>query len=305
MDLLQLKYFQVVARWENVTRAAEELHIAQPSLSKTIVRLEESLGVPLFERVGKRIRLNRFGETFLRRVNRIFNELEDGQRELTDLAGFEHRNITVSTSSSRLMPNLFREYLTRNPDVKFRLRYITKQQEIQEQLLNGEIDLSICFFPIPHSEIHCEPLLTEEIFLAVPQNHRLADRKSIHLNEIANESFISVTTDFELWEITNKFCQQAGFTPNITFEIESIDVIVNLVNAGLGVAFLPAYWQQVNNINRPVQLHVESPSCERTIWLSWMKDRYMSEATRSFRKFAIEYFSSAELIKINKKQDCD
>lgn len=305
MDLLQLKYFQVVARWENVTRAAEELHIAQPSLSKTIVRLEESLGVPLFERVGKRIRINRFGETFLRRVNRIFNELEDGQRELTDLAGFEHRNITVSTSSSRLMPNLFREYLTSNPDVKFRLRYITKQQEIQEQLLNGEIDLSICFFPIAHSEIHCEPLLTEEIFLAVPPTHRLAHRKSIHLNEIANESFISVTTDFELWEITNKFCQQAGFTPNITFEIESIDVIVNLVNAGLGVAFLPAYWQQVNKINRPVQLHIESPSCERTIWLSWMKERYMSEATHGFKKFAIEYFSSDELMKINKKQDCD
>ncbi|EST51510.1 LysR family transcriptional regulator [Brevibacillus panacihumi W25] len=89
MDLLQLKYFQVVARLEHMTRAAEELHISQPSLSKMISRLEKHLGVPLFDRHGKQIRLNRFGKIFLNRVDRVFAELEEGQYELADLTGLE------------------------------------------------------------------------------------------------------------------------------------------------------------------------------------------------------------------------
>lgn len=93
MDLLQLQYFQVVARLENITHAAKELHVAQPSISKTIARLEESLGVPLFERSGRRIRLNRFGEAFLRRVERCFNELNDGQRDLLPML---HLRLKVS-----------------------------------------------------------------------------------------------------------------------------------------------------------------------------------------------------------------
>ncbi|SCM82862.1 Transcriptional regulator [uncultured Sporomusa sp.] len=295
MDLLQLKYFQVVARLENITRAAEELHIAQPSLSKTIARLEESLGVPLFERTGKRIRLNLFGETFLTRVDRVFNELENGQRDLTNLAGLTDKSVTVGVSSSRLLQNFLKEYLTAHPDIKFRLRHITNQQELQTQLITGKIDLSIFFSPIIHPEIHCEPLLVEEIFLAVPPNHRLAERPGIHLKEAADESFINVTTDFGFRTITTNFCLQAGFTPTVAFEIESIDMIASLVNAGLGVAFLPACWyQEESQKNSPVSLHIETPSCRRTFWLAWRKERYLPEAMRNFSKSAIEYFSSAK-----------
>ncbi|MFT4106355.1 MAG: LysR family transcriptional regulator [Lacrimispora sp.] len=295
MDLLQLQYFQVVARLGNVTQAAKELHVSQPSISKTIARLEESLGVPLFERSGRRIHLNQFGETFLRRVERCFNELKDGQRELAELSELERKTVTVGAATSRLLPDLFKNYLADNPDVKFKIRHITKHQEIQKQLLMGEIDLSIFFLPATHPEIHCEPLLVEEIFLAVPPSHPLAGRKSIDLKEVAHEHFIGVTTDSEFWEITNRFCQEAGFTPNIAFEIESLDIIINLVNAGLGIAFLPAYWPRGNPMEPPVQLHIKSPSCQRTIWLSWLKERYATETIRDFREFIIDHFSSSDV----------
>lgn len=301
MDLLQLKYFQVVARLENVTRAAEELHIAQPSLSKTIARLEESVGVPLFERQGRRIRLNQFGEIFLRRVKRSFSELEQGQREVADLAGLERGSVTVGATTSQLLPNLFREYLTHYPHVKIRLLQVTGRLEIPERLMNGEIDLCISSLPIEQpigqAEIHCEPLITEEIFLAVPANHRLAGRNSIQLNEIANDPFISLTTEDGIRTITNDFCRQAGFMPNIVFESSTPEVIRSLVKAGLGVAFLPAYWWRGDSMDLPVQLHIESPTCQRTIWLSWVKERYMSSATRNFREFMINHFSEANINK--------
>ncbi|HML36249.1 MAG TPA: LysR family transcriptional regulator [Bacillota bacterium] len=292
MDLLQLQYFQVVARTENVTHAARELHVAQPSVSKAIARLEESLGVPLFERTGRRIHLNHFGEAFLRRVERCFHELEDGQRELSELAELERRTVTVGASTSQPLPDLFKEYLVRNPDVQFKIRHITKQREIQKRLLSGEIDLSIFFLPSAYPEIQCEPLLVEEIFLVVPPAHRLAGQKSVNLSDMAEETFIGVTRDSEFWEMTSRFCQQAGFTPNVAFEIESLDIVANLVNAGLGVAFLPAYWLRAVDMPAPVQLHIESPVCQRTIWLSWVKNRYSTEAVRHFREFTIRYFSS-------------
>lgn len=291
MELLQLKYFQVVARLENVTRAAEELHIAQPSLSKTIARLEESVGVPLFERQGRRIRLNQFGKTFLRRVERSFNELEEGQREVMGLAGLERGSVTVGATTSRLLPNLFREYLTQHPHVKFRLLQIIRQQEIQERLMNGEIDLCISSLPIDQPEIHCEPLISEEIFLAVPTEHRLAGRKSIQLNEVANEPFIIPTTECGFREITNDYCKQAGFTPNIAFESTTHEVVCGLVKAGLGNAFIPADWWEGNSTELLVQLHIENPTCQRTIWLSWVKEHYLSVAARDFSKFVIEFFS--------------
>lgn len=292
MDLLQLKYFQVVARLENMTRAAQELHIAQPSLSKTISRLEESVGVLLFDRVGKRIRLNRSGEIFLNRVNRSFDELEDGRLELAEHGSLTCKSISVGASSSRLLPDLLKDYLTQHSDVKFRLRHITKQQEMQKQLLNGEIDLSIFFLPMMHPDIHCESLLSEEIVLAVPPNHPLAKLPAIELKDLVDESFISVTTDFEFREIINKFCLQAGFTPRVSIEIDTLNVLVSLVNAGLGIAFLPVYWQYGNSTDLPTLLHIENPQCHRTIWLSWRKKRYMPETIRSFKEFAMAYFSS-------------
>lgn len=294
MDFLQLRYFQVVARLENITRAAEELHIAQPSLSKTIARLEESLGVPLFERHGRRIRLNQFGKSFLKRVERSFNELEEGQRELTDLAGLERGSITVGSTTSRLLPKLFSEYLTHHPCVKFRLHQVLQQLEIQKLLINGDIDLCISSLPINQLEIHCEPLISEEVFLAVPSGHHLAGRRSIQLKEIAAEPLIYYTSECGLREIMDNFCLEANFVPNIAFECTTPEVMCGLVKAGFGSAFIPAYLWKIINTDSVAKLQIENPSCRRTIWFSWAKEHYLSLAACDFKQFAIDYFARTE-----------
>lgn len=294
MDLLQLRYFQVVARLENMTRAAEELHIAQPSLSKTITRLEESIGVPLFERHGKRIRLNQFGRIFLERVKRSLIELEEGLREVADLAGFERGSITVGATTSPQLPHIFREYLTLHPSVNFRFLQVSQHQDIQKRLINYEIDLCISTRPINQPGVVCEPLKIEEIFLALPLEHRLADRKSIELKEIADEPFILQTAEYGLREVTYDLCKQAGFIPiiaNIAFESTTPEVICSLVKAGFGNAFIPAYWWDSINTDSLVKMHIENPTCQQTIWLSWVKEHYLSAAARDFSKFIMNYYS--------------
>src|SRR2546428_13358678 len=111
MDLLQLHYFRTVARLEHMTRAAEALLIAQPALSQTIARLEDELGVPLFDRLGRRIRLNLFGKAFLERVERVFAELDQGRRELADLVGGEQGRVDLSLGVVlRIFPELLHDF---------------------------------------------------------------------------------------------------------------------------------------------------------------------------------------------------
>ncbi|SFC88903.1 regulatory helix-turn-helix protein, lysR family [Bacillus sp. OV322] len=119
MELLQLKYFQTVARLEHMTHAAEELKIAQPSLSKTISRLEEDLGVPLFDRIGRQIKLNQYGKTFLTRVDRIFMELGEAKRELEYLSGLHLGMVQLAISIPSILPDLISSFLAQHKNIFF------------------------------------------------------------------------------------------------------------------------------------------------------------------------------------------
>jgi DNA-binding transcriptional LysR family regulator len=290
VDLLQLRYFQVVARLQHMTRAAADLAVAQPSLSRTIARLEQELGVPLFDRQGRQIRLNHFGSAFLECVDRALAQLEDGRREVADLAGLEQGQVTLAATTLRWVPELLNTFRSRHPHVRFRLIQ-AETAAMRLQLERGESDLCLSGLPIEGPGIHSVPVLTEEIFLAVPSTHRLAERSSIRLGEVADEPFISLKPGYDMRDLTDQFCRQAGFAPQAVCEVDEPAAIRALVRAGLGVAFLPAAsWRFVGE-PEPVPLHVEAPSCQRILALAWREDRYLSAAARLFRQFMIDYFA--------------
>ncbi|GCE08465.1 LysR family transcriptional regulator [Dictyobacter aurantiacus] len=293
MDLLQLRYFQTVARHEHMTRAAEELTIAQPSLSKMIAHLEKELGVPLFDRQGRQIRLNKFGQIFLRRVERAFFELDEGKRELQDMAGLEHGSIGIGTANVNLLAEILSVFCARYPAISFRL-FQQPNLAMVEQLEHGEIDICLASPPVERAGIGWIALMTEEIFLIVPGNHRLADRESIDLSEVANDAFVSVKPGYGLRDITDRYCQQAGFTPKIIFEGDEPAAIRGLVRAGLGITFTSAVsWQTIIQQPDPLfsVLRIDRPICQRTIGLAWSQERYLSLAARQFRQFVIDYFA--------------
>lgn len=294
MDLLQLKYFQIVAQYEHMTRAAEELHIAQPSLSQAIARLEEDLGIPLFDRQGRRIQLNQFGRAFLRHVERAFAELDEGRKEVTDLAGLEQGSISLALASTQFLPDLLSAFLASYPHVRFRLFQQHALATVIQQLERGEIDLCISSPPIEQPGISCVPLMTEEIFLLVPSGHPLAGRKSIHLKEAADEAFISLKPGHGFRDLTDSFCRQAGFTPNVAFEGDETATVRGLVTAGLGVTFAPALVLKSLTERGMVSLRIEEPACQRKIGLAWLEERYLSVAARHFQGFVIEYFTRLE-----------
>ncbi|MBE3561363.1 MAG: LysR family transcriptional regulator [Ktedonobacteraceae bacterium] len=294
MDLQQLRYFQAVARLEHISRAAEELYVAQPSLSRAIARLERELGVPLFDRHGRQVRLNRLGHTFLQYVEQALAKLEEGKRQIADMAGLEQGQVVLAvlyTVGAQLLPELLKAFREQHSSIQFQLSQNAAHVLI-DQLSKGEIDLCITSPQPEEPDIAWTPLRTEEIFLVVPPNHRLAGRDSVYLHEVAQDAFIALKHHYGLREITDHFCRQAGFTPRITFEGDELVLVRGLVTAGLGVAFMPALALYNTGEPGPSCLHIADFPCQRTIGLAWIRERYLTAPARLFCRFVIEYFQA-------------
>ncbi|HEX4207043.1 MAG TPA: LysR family transcriptional regulator [Ktedonobacteraceae bacterium] len=298
MELLQLKYFLTVARLEHMTRAAEEVGIAQPALSQTIARLEEELGVALFDRVGRNIHLNHFGQAYVQRVERIFEELEQGQRDLKDLADGRQGQVTFALgAATHLLPDLLSTFRKDHPGVHFLLsqHQVNTVTSLVQQLARGGCDLCLSSPPLQQPGITSVPLLTEEILLAFPSTHPLARCSQIRLQEVAQEAFISLKPGHSLRDLTDSFCQQAGFRPRIVFESDEPSTIRGLIRAEQGIAFVPAISWRGSVGPTVMHVTVSEPKCQRTVGLSWLTDRRLSMAAQQFRQFVIEYFAHISL----------
>ncbi len=285
MELLQLKYFQKIAHLEHMTKAAEALSVSQPSLSKTLRMLEEELSVQLFDREGKYIRLNEYGKAYLKNVDIALAALEDGKRKLINMNKERLQPIYLAVlAASPVLPNLLSSFRDLYPSVSFQLL------QNSPQYTQGDFDLCISSLPVNREGVGGTPLLTEEIFLAVPKGHRLAHRKSVKLQEAANEGFIHLKPGNALRQITDSFCRLAGFSPRIAFESDDPATVRGLITAGQGIGFIPVVSWRGTIGDSVVLLKIEEPVCSRTLGLFWIEDRYQSEMVLAFRQFTVDYF---------------
>jgi LysR family transcriptional regulator, transcription activator of glutamate synthase operon len=293
MDLLSLRYFQTVARLENMTKAAEALHITQPALSKTIGNLEKELKVRLFDRTGKYIRLNEYGKRFLAKVDAALQTLEDGKAELFDLAERPTGSVVLYIQAgSYLLPDMITLFRQQHPEVQFML---LQQDQNISQYPAFDLCISSSLFKIPGTEF--VPLVTEEIMLAVPNDHRLATRKSIRLSELSEDGFISLKPGKQLRETTDALCRTMGFTPRIIYECDEPAMVRSLVRSGLGISFIPSVTWGGSQGASVVLIPIEEPLCTRTIEVSWYKDRYMTYAAKKFKVFVLEYYEKLNMNK--------
>lgn len=292
MELYQLRYFQKIAQLEHLTRAAEALSISQPALSRSLARLEAELGAPLFDRVGRQIRLNQLGRVFLARVDRVLKEIEEGERELADLGGPERGRVALGltrTLSAEPVPDLLHEFRARYPGVSFRIAQNSTPRVLQ-QLVGGDVDLCLLPVPIAHPGIGWTALVTQPLLLAVPPEHRLARAAEVALSEVAGEDFVGLATDTKLRQASDALCAEAGFTPRFAFEGEELALVFRLVATGLGVALIPAHAWDAFAEPKPVAVRLREPQAEWAVGLAWPEERYLTAAPRLFRAFVTERF---------------
>lgn len=290
MEWQQLEYFRIVAKTEHFRKAAELLNISQPALSRSIMKLEEELGICLFDRIGRSVKLNQFGRVFLKRVENGLNEISYGVEEINHLKNPYTGKVSIAflqTFGISILPEIIRNFNEQYPLVEIQL-YQNNIFSSIGQLLNREVDLCLITAVIGHPEITWHLLFDEELFLYVPANHRLAERTSVDLSEIGEDNFIAFKKELGMREVIKKFCKEASFSPLIKFEGEDVSTMAGLVSAGLGITIIPAF--PGINSDKVKQISISKPYCHREIGLAWLNENTLSPSGDLFRNYVIERY---------------
>ncbi|XEC92682.1 LysR family transcriptional regulator [Paenibacillus tarimensis] len=294
MELRQLHYVVQIAAEKNFSRAAEKLHIAQPSLSQQLSKLEKEIGVLLFRRTTNSVELTHAGSVFVEKAQSILDHVEQLKQEMDDIAHMRKGKLVVGSlpiTGAHLLPLFLPVFQDKYPEIEIVL--VEESSSRLEQLTaSGQTDLSLLSLPLQEPSLAWVPLIEEEICLAVPPQHRLAVEQenrrqrpsaAIKIEELSREPFIVLKKGQGFRQITLDLCRTAGFEPRIVFESGNIETVQSLVAAGMGIAFVPmmvsrAKWSTL----APVYLNLAGPRPSRTLVIASRKGRYLSKAAEAF-----------------------
>ncbi|MFS0878184.1 LysR family transcriptional regulator [Solibacillus isronensis] len=294
MEIEQLQYFKTVATMQHMTRAAEVLAISQPALSKSIANIEQNLGVPLFNREGRSIYLNRFGELFLKSVNVILDEYDRIKEEFEDIIKPGSGEVSfgfIHTLGMEIVPELIASTSEAFPNMQFSLTQATSLS-LLKRLEEGAIDL--CLSQKIESrviEIETEELFVEELFVIVPTTHPLAQQDAVKFEEVKNEPFIAIKKGNSLRQLVDELFLERGIVLNTTFAAEEMHTVAGFVGAGMGISVIP----NIKGLDHyKVKRLKLDPPCYRSVCVSWAKNRYLPPAVSEFKQYLLDYFQQRE-----------
>jgi DNA-binding transcriptional LysR family regulator len=295
MELRSLHYFITVAETLHFSRAAERLHMAQPPLSQQIQRLEKEMGVQLFVRTKRSVRLTTAGEMFLQEAYQTLARLEQAVHVAQRAEHGEMGQLSigfVGSSAYGVLPPIIRAWRSRFPQVELVLRELTTVEQVQA-LHEGQIQVGFLRPPILDSTLERLTVQQEPFLVALPANHPLATTSSVPLPQLANDPFILVPAklapglSYQMMDL----CRQAGFQPQVVQEAIQFHVIISLVAAELGIALVPAC---IRTFQRPdvVFLPLRESTMQAEIQVVWHRAD-ASPVVRHFLK-AVKMLIDAE-----------
>lgn len=302
MELRQLEYFSLVAEIQNMSAAAKKLHISQPSLSATIARLEEDIGVPLFDRIGGKIHLNRIGKEVLQNTNQILQQIDQIYAKAADQAGTASGEVIFGVSEAGLSMNLINSYLDCYPPLTFR-QTIASRDQLRHQLESGQLDFAIVKDPKPTQGIDYLPLITEETMALVPPDHPLAASPNHSVSAqtlleypfVLNESDLSTDGDF------HRLFESYDREPPIQLISQESAVVMEAMRRGLGVGLISGILLSIQKqqnkspvLSDTVALHITDSTTRSTLGLSTLHGRFMPAAAQQFYHFVKNYFLGLE-----------
>jgi len=282
MDIKQLQYFAEVAKQRSFTRASQVLHVSQPSISKMIKSLEEELGVVLLDRTERKLELTDAGQLVYEHAQSILQMMDDLVASLDELRNVKRGQVRMGmlpTVGSYLFPAIFAGYKKAYPQIEIRMKeYSAKLLETQVE--QGDIDLGVTVLPVNPAVFAAVPLMKEDLVVIADDQHWLADRESVELSELKEESFILFTEEYAIHDVVRQACLQAGFEPNVAFMSSLWDFVGEMVAAQLGISIVPRAVASRMNNRRVRAVSISSPRIDWQYALIYRKDRYLSFAAR-------------------------
>ncbi|GHI00416.1 cidABC operon transcriptional activator CidR [Neobacillus kokaensis] len=286
MDIKHLQYFLEVARLNSFSRAAEELFITQPTISKMIKNLEEELGVVLFDRSRKQLALTDAGRIILEHAKLVDHAMKNLSTDLDNLFGLKKGHIRIGLPpifDANDFLKIVGKFHEKYPGITFQL-VEDGSKKIEEAVQNNLLDVGIVVLPTKLELFDYFSILEEDLKLILPDSHPLADREEVNLVELAQESFILFNKDFALNDRIILSCNTLGFQPVIISESSQQNFIKEMVSYELGIALLP------ESISHDLPENVKSikvvnPTISWHLAIIWSKEQYLSYAAKEWLHF--------------------
>lgn len=290
MKLLQLYYFKILAEHQHLTITAQKLFISPPALSACISRLEEELGVTLFEHVGRNIILNNNGQILYKHVKNVFSSLENAQMEIKEANSLQKQAVNIAVSASTLWSDSIMSYYKKHPEISINQTSL-KLDKLQDHDYTNQFDLIItCIRDLNSSEWENVVIIPEDRpVLVVYPNHPYANLKSLSLIEAKDEPFIALTKGYSSRRYFDEMCDLAGFTPKIVVEGD-YSLRTEMVEKEYGISFSTVLGSKSPILKGLKFVEIKYPVNCRIQVIFWRKGRELSNAAKLFRDYIINYY---------------
>lgn len=294
MELAKLRYFYTVVKHGHVTRAAEEIHIAQPALTKAIKQLEEELGVPLFFKKGRNIFPTAYGEYLYAKLEGLFAQLDSIPTELEALKKEQRHTVKLNVlAASTAVTDAVIAYKKKHPDAIFQLIQNEAETDCDISVTINSADFSA----LPAFRKRC--VMEEKIYLAVPKNSEYAARTELELREVKDEGFVHLAGSRLFRAVCDRFCAYAGFKPHTSFESDSPVAVKNIIGASAGVGFWPEYsWGEVSSDVELVS--IADPVCQRELVIGLHESPLPSDVAPDFYEYLLRFLQKRRKKKTQK-----
>tara|TARA_R110002049_G_scaffold285698_4_gene467100 strand:+ start:271744 stop:272649 length:906 start_codon:yes stop_codon:yes gene_type:complete len=289
MELDQLENFLKVAELGNFTRAAEERGLSQPAISRSVQRLEEEIGQPLFERKARQVTLTDAGELLQARARQVLRIVEDTRLEISDDGQSGRIRLgAIPTIAPYFLPGLLQMFAREFPDA-----HVTVQEDTTDHLIKrvtqGEIDLGLFALPINAKYVDIEPLFDEELLLILSKDHPLRDKKQIRVTDIESLPFVMLDEAHCLSDNINTFCRQRSFQPVAMEHTSQLATVQELVALDHGVSLVPEMAKALDESKRRHYRSLAGVKPTRTIAACWNPYRFQSKLLIAFRNTLRRY----------------
>lgn len=288
-SLRQLHIFEAVARHLSYTRAAEELHLTQPAVFAQVKQLEDSVGLPLLERIGKQLFLTAAGHEVLATSRETVEAIERLEMRLADMQGLKRGKLRIAivTTAKYLIPRLLGEFCTRYPGIEAKLT-VTNREKLLSRLANNEDDLSILGTPPEHLDVVATPIADNPLVVVARHDHVLAGKKGIALARIAEEPFILREPGSGTRLAIERHFAQQGLQPRIRMELGSNEAIKQAIAGGLGISVLSLHTLALEGAGGLLQpLNVKGFPLQRKWYVAYPQGRHLSTVAKTFLDYLL------------------
>ncbi|MCY9665041.1 LysR substrate-binding domain-containing protein [Paenibacillus alginolyticus] len=283
MEHRLLTYFLAVCEELHFTKAAEKLGISQPTLSQQIRLLENQVGAPLFQRIGKKVYVTEAGEILHKHSRNMFHELDQAKAAIDEIQGMQRGRLRIGCSGNHLLTETIMAFHALYPKIELSVIELATE-ETKEGLLSNQLDIGVVFLPDEDEQLRCIPLYNEKLHLVISYKHPLAELKAICLAELAQLPVAMLQKKFYVRQMMDDACDQSGFEWKPALELSTLESLLQMAINNVGGAILPGSYVDSIRSSAIRSIPIIAPVPQKDVGIVYRKDMFLCKTMDTFMK---------------------